>query len=101
MAMPEESKMEYAMAYLRRTHTLPQLKALSVECFNEVSDVVTLTTNSYEGGSAGGTITFEKAVIGLACERLIAELEPSSQSPQKASRSMGVWPRWNGARTLG
>lgn len=89
------------MAYLRRTQTVEELKTLAAATWDEATDTVTLTTNSYEGGSASGTLTFEKATLGLAIERLIGELDPTEVKPQKAQRSIAVWTQWSGSRSRG
>lgn len=76
--MSDADKVEYCYSYLYRKYRddLPGLKALADEVFASATDEVAITSTSYEGGSASGTIKFDKAILGLAIERVLAELDP-------------------------
>ena len=60
---------------------LADLKTLAADTFASASDEVAINSVTYEGGSAGGQIKFEKALLGIALEELIAELDPDYVAP--------------------
>jgi hypothetical protein len=56
---------------------VPELRAYSLEVFAQASDTqVAITSTNYEGGGAAGQLTFEKSVLGMAIESLLAEMDP-------------------------
>lgn len=76
--------LSYCLSYLRRKYTvanLADLKVLADEVFASATDEVTINTVSYEGGSAGGQIKFDKVILGQAIEQLIAEIDPDYVAP--------------------
>ncbi|CAN5459252.1 hypothetical protein BH20VER3_BH20VER3_00580 [soil metagenome] len=60
---------------------LDDLRQLAADTFASASDEVTINTVSYEGGSAGGQVKFEKVLVGIALEELLAELDPDYLEP--------------------
>lgn len=89
MPVPILLQIQTAKRYLRRKYPvdqLPQLKTLADTTFAEATDTVTLTSNSFEGGSASGEITFDKTVLLTAIEELIAEVDPTA--PEEAPSSV-------------
>lgn len=78
--MNDDAKLVYVKQYLRRKYTadVPGLKALATEVFEIATDEVVITSQGFEGGSASGTLRFDKALLGLAIEELIAELDPTN-----------------------
>jgi hypothetical protein len=81
MATTDREKINYAKAYLRRTKSVDALKALADELYASATDTITLTSGAFEGGSHSGQITFEKVLLGIAIEELLAELDPDYQVP--------------------
>jgi hypothetical protein len=63
---------------------LAGLKALAATTFAAATDTVTVTSSQFEGGQAGGQITFEKVILGQAIEKLLAEFDPDYDSPAAA-----------------
>lgn len=55
---------------------LADLKQLATDTFADATETVTITSTSFEGGSAGGQIAFPKDILGVAIEELIAEIDP-------------------------
>lgn len=78
------ASLAYCLAYLRRKYLvadLAALKTLADEVFATATDEVTINSVSYEGGSAGGQIKFDKIILGQALEQRIAELDPEYVAP--------------------
>lgn len=76
--------LSYCLAYLRRKYTvanLADLKTLADDVFASATDEVAINTVTYEGGSAGGQIVFDKVILGQAIEQLIAEIDPDYVEP--------------------
>ncbi len=96
----DRSKIEYAKAYLRRTYATDNagLRALAATTFAEATDSVTITTTGFEGGSAGGQVTFEKALLGIAIEEVLAEQAPATLGYGRRSRY--VIPDFRGATAV-
>jgi hypothetical protein len=53
-----------------------ELRAYSEEVFAEASDTIVITSGSFEGGQGSGQLVFEKTLLGLAIEQLLAEMDP-------------------------
>lgn len=66
-----------------------ELRAYSLEVFSDASETIAITSTGFEGGNASGTLTFEKALLGIALEELLAEFDPdyvaTSSIPRRAS----------------
>ncbi len=81
----DQQKINYAMAYLRRTKTVAELKVLADKVAASVladDDHVVITSNSFVGGSASGEVRFPADIVGQAIEILLAELAPEdTQNP--------------------
>lgn len=69
--------------FLRRKYAadLPGLKALAEKVAGSSFKAVTITGNSFEGGSAQGVITFEPLEYLGACEEILLELDPDAPAP--------------------
>ena len=78
--------------YLRRTYAsdVPGLRALAEQLVKELSDTVTITSQSFEGGSHSGQITMPPGLKLQAVEELIAELDAAGTVP-RAPRSSVVY----------
>jgi hypothetical protein len=61
--------------------SLDDMKADADKTFDAATSLVTLTSNSFEGGQESGEITFEKVLLGKALEELIEEFDPGWQPP--------------------
>lgn len=55
---------------------LAELLALSETLYSAATKTVTLTRTGFEGGDAGGEITFERAIAAIAVQNLIEEFDP-------------------------
>lgn len=81
----DQQKINYAIAYLRRTKTVAELKTLADKIAAAVlsgDDHVVITSNSYVGGGASGEMRFPADIAGHAIEILLAELDPEdSKNP--------------------
>lgn len=53
-----------------------ELRAYSLEVFAEASDTIAITAGSFEGGQGSGQLVFEKSLLGIAIEQLLAEMDP-------------------------
>lgn len=73
---------------LRRTYAgdVAGLRALSDQLDQELSDTVTITSQSFEGGSHSGQITMSPGLKLKAVEELIAEMDSTGSVP-RAPRS--------------
>lgn len=81
--MADRDKLNYCVNYLRREYPstrLDDLKALARDVFASATEEVALTTTSFEGGAAGGQIKFDKTLLGLAIEKLLAEYGGAASS---------------------
>ena len=82
--MDDAARIEVVKQYLRRKYTggttdgLKMLKSLADDVFNAATDPVTLTGQSFDGGSHSGQITFEKMAYLSAIEAVISELDTST-----------------------
>jgi hypothetical protein len=87
MPLSDRSQIDYVKSVLRRTYAndLPGLKNYGALIFQTATDEVVLTTGSFEGGSAGGQVKFNKMNVGMAIEELIAELDPAYVPPPQRS----------------
>lgn len=76
--MDDSAKLEIAKQYLRRKYLndLAGLKTLADRIAEGAFAAVTITGQTFEGGSAQGTVTFEKLAYLGAVEQIIAELDP-------------------------
>lgn len=78
--MDSASNLATAKQYLRRkfSDNLPALKALADQVAGEaLGESVTLTGQTFEGGSHTGVLTFPRMDYLRAIESLIAELDPT------------------------
>ena len=90
--MPNDAQIfNYAKAYLRRTKTVDQLKALAETVAAAIlhgEDHVVITSTGHDGSSGSGELRVAADVVGLAVEQLLAELAPEdSLNPSAASHS--------------
>lgn len=78
--MDDAAKLEVAKQYLRRKYAadVPGLKTLADRIAESAFRAVTITGQTFEGGSAQGQITFDKLAYLGAVEALIAELDPDN-----------------------
>ena len=82
--MSDKDKFDYVFACLWRKYgaggeeNINALRALADKIFEEASEMVTITSTSYEGGSASGQITFDKTILGAVVERILAQIDPGS-----------------------
>jgi hypothetical protein len=53
-----------------------ELRAKADSIFAEASEQIAITAGSFEGGQGSGQIVFEKSILGLAIEELLAEFDP-------------------------
>jgi hypothetical protein len=53
-----------------------ELRAYSLEVFAQASEQIAITAGSFEGGQGSGQIVFEKSILGIAIEELLAEFDP-------------------------
>jgi hypothetical protein len=63
---------------------LAALKTLATTTFGAATDTVTITNTQFEGGQAGGQVTFEKVILGQAIEKLLADFDPDYDAPASA-----------------
>lgn len=94
--MDDPQRIDTARRYLRRKYAagtaadLAQLRALADEVFAAATDTVTLTGQSFDGGSHSGVVTFEKMAYLAAIEDIIAELDTSATAiPPSSDRAYG------------
>lgn len=78
------------MRYLRRKYggdspNVTGLKALADQLASGLSESVTITGHTFEGGSAQGVVTFERLAYLAAVEALIIELDPDNAPDEPAS----------------
>lgn len=78
--MDDAAKLEVAKQYLRRKYAsdLQGLKSLADRIAESAFAAVTITGQTFEGGSAQGTVTFEKLAYLSAVEAIIAEIDPDN-----------------------
>lgn len=53
-----------------------ELRAYSETVFATASDTIAITAGSFEGGQGSGQLVFEKSLLGIAIEQLLAEMDP-------------------------
>lgn len=84
--MDDAARIQIAKSYLRRKYAddVPGLRTLMEEVAACLSESVTLTGNSFEGGSASGQITFERLAYLGAIMEVLDELDPDNapEAPQ-------------------
>lgn len=86
--MDDASNIATAADYLRRTKTLAELKALMAKVGEEaLGETVTLTGNSFEGGTASGVITFPRMAYLSAIMAIIDELDPTNAPTRAPTQS--------------
>lgn len=98
--MAAEPDLKYALKLkLRRKYAsdLVGLKRLSDEIFSQVTEQVTITQQTFEGGSSTGSITCPRSTLLLAIEEIIQEIDPTAVRPSNASvvyfkSSPSEWP---------
>jgi hypothetical protein len=83
----DASRIATAKQYLRRTYAdnINGLKALAAQVAESAFSAVTITGQTFEGGSAQGTVTFEKMAYLTAVEAVIAELDTTAPRPSIAA----------------
>lgn len=64
------------------------LKALADQLIVEVTDNVTITSQSFEGGSHSGQITMPPGLKLAAVEELIVELDSEGTTPRPSQQSV-------------
>jgi hypothetical protein len=76
----DSTRIEIAKQYLRRKYAsdVPGLKTLANRIAESAFAAVTITGQTFEGGSAQGTVTFEKMAYLSAVEQVLAELDPDN-----------------------
>jgi hypothetical protein len=76
----DAAKLETVKQYLRRKYAtnVEGLKTLADRIAESAVKAVTITGQTFEGGSAQGVITFEKLAYLNAVEQLILELDPDN-----------------------
>lgn len=58
------------------------MRALADTVFSDTTAPgVTITSGSFEGGQGSGVVTFERAIVGRAIERLLSEYDPDYSAP--------------------
>jgi hypothetical protein len=62
-----------------------ELRTYADTVFTAATQTVTLVSTSFEGGGGGGQITFEKSILGMAIEQLLAEFDPDHTAASVAS----------------
>lgn len=68
-----------------------ELRVYSLAVFAEASDMIALTSASFEGGQGSGQLVFEKSLLGLAIEQLLAEFDPDYvATPPMPRRPSGI-----------
>jgi|GEM_PF-6012468 len=65
---------------------VPGLKTYAAQILAAATDTITITSGSFEGGQGSGSITFEKVLLGIAVEELIAEFDPDYTAPAAIPR---------------
>lgn len=87
--MDAAARIDTARRYLRRTYAqnLTGLLALADQVANTATEAVTLTGQSFEGGSHTGQLTFEPMAYLTAIEDIIAELDPTGAGAPPPDRA--------------
>ena len=88
--MDDAERIETVKRHLRRTYRadVAGLRALADKVFAAgATDAVTITGQTFEGGSAQGTVTFEPLAYLRAINEVLAELDDTEplESPNVAS----------------
>lgn len=78
--MNDDVRLVYVKSFLRRQYAtnVAGLRALAQEVFDAATEEVVITSQGFQGGSASGQVQFDKTLLGLAIEELIAELDPTN-----------------------
>lgn len=76
--------------YLRRTYAsnVPGLRALAEQLVAELTDNVTITSQTFEGGSHSGQITMPPGLKLAAVEELIIELDTEGTAVRRTTQSV-------------
>lgn len=76
--------------YLRRTFAtnLPGLRTLADTFAAELADSVTITSQSFEGGSHAGQITMPVGLKLQAVEEILVELDSTGTVPRRCTQSV-------------
>jgi hypothetical protein len=86
--MPDAHLRPAIEKYIRRKYAadLQGLKKLADQYWADAtSDQVTLTTQSFDGGSASGAITCPRSLLLDVVEDLIAELDDTAPAPRPSA----------------
>lgn len=85
--MDDASRIATVKQYLRRKYAgdVNGLKALANQVAESAVAAVTITGQTFEGGSAQGTVTFEKLAYLAAVEAVILELDSDAPRPSIAA----------------
>lgn len=87
----EELKLRYARLYIQRTYPngnadkLAALKLLVDQINAAATDLITITSGSFEGGAGSGQVSFEKVYLALAAEEHLALIDPDYVPPPPQS----------------
>lgn len=65
---------------------VPGLKTYAAQILADATDRITLTSGNFEGGTGSGVVTFERVLVGIAVEELIAEFDPDYIAPAPIPR---------------
>jgi hypothetical protein len=84
--LSSRQQIDYVKDYCRRLYQndLAGLKTLAQQIFESATDEVVLTTTSFEGGTSGGQVKFNKMLAGIAVEELISEIDPNYVAPLRS-----------------
>lgn len=79
MALDSNAQIQIVTTMLRRKYTadVVGLKRLWEKVATEATEYVEITGNSYEGGSASGSVVFERLAYLAALEAALTELDPA------------------------
>lgn len=89
--MTDREQVEFCRKFLRRRYkTLPELEALESEVWEAATREVTFTANSFEGASASGQITFDRKILLVAVQSLIADLVGDDDDDEKINTTHHV-----------
>lgn len=81
--MDDATRIDTVRRYLRRTFAANPtgLRALATQLYTSGTTSVTLTGQSFEGGSHSGQITFETLAYLTAVEDVLSEIDADSPPP--------------------
>lgn len=91
--LSERQQIDYVKSYLRRKYVndVAALRTYADQVFQTATDEVVLTTTSFEGGSAGGQVKFNKMMVLGAIEELLAEIDPAYVAPLRGRVIVPDW----------